>query len=324
MDQSRNLILALDLGGTNLRAVLATPSGTFLSHVRIPTRAVEGVDAVLGRMKDVLRSAVAEARRSWEEVAAIGIGAPGPLDHDTGVIFEPPNLPGWQQVPLKQIFEAEFQRPTYVANDANLGAVAEHRYGQAKGLEHLIYITVSTGIGGGIVSHGRLLVGAGGTAAEVGHTTVDPAGPRCGCGNNGCAEAIAAGPAIARAALWGLQHGRESSLARLKRDLRQLTAEDVVHAAQEGDTFAREVLREAGTALGVLCANLVNILNPQMIVIGGGVTNAGELLFQPARQVMEARALFAASQHVRIVRSELGDDIVLYGAVAWALQHVES
>jgi len=313
----------MDLGGTNIRAVVGDAKGKFLSHVRIPTRATEGRDAVLARMKECAREALTESRQSWEAIAAIGLAAPGPLDHDKGIIYDPPNLPGWKEVPLKQLFEDEFRKPTFVGNDANLGAVAERRFGQGKGLDHLIYVTVSTGIGGGIIAHGRLLLGVGGTAAEVGHTVVDMHGPRCPCGNSGCAEAIAAGPAIARAAIRGLQEGAASSLHTAKPDPRELTAADVVAAAKAGDAFAQQVIRQAGTAVGVLVVNLINLFNPQMIVIGGGVTNAGDLLFTPIHEQVRARALRAPAEQVKVVPSHLGDDVVLYGALAWALEQVE-
>jgi glucokinase len=222
-------------------------------------------------------------------------------------------------VPLKALLEQEFRIPVWVANDASLAALGEHRFGAGRGFSHLIYITLSTGIGGGFIIDGKLFLGAHGFAAEIGHMVIDPDGPRCVCGNFGCLEALASGSAIARMAQEGISSGKPSAILNLvDGDLSKVTAQTVEKAARSEDSLAKEIMERAGTSLGIGIVNLLHLFDPELLIIGGGVSKAGDLLFEPVRRVIAERAMHGFKQ-AKIVPSALGDDSGLYGAVAWVL-----
>ena len=309
-------IVVVDLGGTQLRAALCAPDGTILKRVRKKTQASRGPEGVMAR---VLR-AVEGVWPKEGRVQAISMVAPGPLDPFEGVVIGAPNLPGWGHVPVRDIL-ARFGVPVYVNNDANLAALGEHRYGAGRGFDDLIYITISTGIGGGIILDGRLFVGSKGLAGEIGHIVVQPGGALCGCGNRGCLEAMASGTAIGRQARTLAASGRAPAiLAAAGGDVRQVTARSVSVAAAQGDKVARKLFRQAGRYIGIAVANLMHLFNPQRFVLGGGVAQAGELLFKPIRRTACRWVLvpeFCAG--VDIVPAELGDDAGLMGALAFAL-----
>jgi glucokinase len=243
---------------------------------------------------------------------------PGPVNPWTGVIASAPNLPGWRDVPFKEIVEAALGLPAHVGNDANLAALGEHSYGAGRGDDDMIYLTVSTGIGGGIIADGRLVLGTAGLAGEPGHMTILPDGPPCNCGNTGCLEVLASGTAIGREARRRLAAGEASALA--GQPIETVDAEDVVRAARAGDRLAAEVFGEAMGYLGVGVANLVHLFNPRAIIIGGGVSNAGDLLFHPVREAVRRRCMAAFRQDIRIIRAKLGDDVGLLGAAALAFR----
>lgn len=316
-------IISVDIGGTQIRAALSDREGNIIHRVARPTLAEEGPEPVIGRIKEAIRQAAGE---HLGEVQAIGIATAGPLDPWEGVIIKAPNLPGWHQVPLKAIVEEEFGLPTYVGNDANLAALAEQRFGAGKGARDLIYITHSTGIGGGIIVDGRLLLGCKGLGAEVGHITLDIDGPRCGCGSIGCLEAMAAGPAIARNAVQAIEAGRETIIPDLvDGDLSRISAKEVNEAAQQGDPLGIELIRQAGELLGIGLVSLIHLFNPEIIVIGGGVSKAGDLLFEAVRKTVRARCM--AEDYWRdtpIIPAALGDDVGLRGGIALVLSQEDS
>ena len=306
-------VVGVDLGGTYIRAALADEGGALLERRKVETLAREGVEAVVGRIV----WAVEEV--SEPNVAALGICSPGPLSSRTGIVYSPPNLYGWSDVPLAGMLEDRLGIPVFLGNDANAAALGEFAYGAGRGYRHVIYITVSTGVGGGIISDGRLLEGQRGAAGEVGHVIVEPGGPLCGCGNRGCLEALISGTAIARQAREALAAGRESAIGSLaETDPHGVTAEVVVRAAREGDGLAGELLETAGRRLGTALLGLVHVFDPQVIVVGGGVTNAGELLMKPARDAMFAGLMPIFKEGLEVVPPELGADAGLYGAVALA------
>ncbi len=311
--QSPHRAVALDLGGTRFRVAVGTSGGVLEWRVSRPTLVERGREAVLEDIFATIDEAIGTVADP-RTIAGIGIGAPGPLDPWKGVIFSPPNLPGWDGTPLKQLFEARFGLRTLVGNDANLAALAEHRYGAGKGYDHMIYVTVSTGIGGGVIVDNRLLLGHCGFAGEVGHMTIDMHGPQCRCGNMGCLEAIASGTAIARRARELVASGVETALRGLPPD--EITAKKVAELAIQGDETSREILQQAGTALGVGMVNLIHLFNPQRIIIGGGVSNAGPLLWDPMRQTVATRALTSCQRETEIVPVGLADDAGLLGAIA--------
>jgi len=320
---SERPVIGIDLGGTKISTALVDTAGTIIAHDYRETHATEGQKAVIERMLDAARRVMVRAGVNQAQVAAAGIGAPGPLDVEAGVVVAPPNLPGWDRVPLRRLIESRLGITTFLENDANAAALGEYRFGAGRGVEHMIYVTASTGIGGGLILNGRLYHGASGMAGEIGHITIMPYGPLCGCGNRGCLEALASGTAIARQARERVAHGAPTLIADLAGgDPERVTAKLVAKAASQGDVEAQEILAEAMRYLGIGMANLVNLFNPQLIVIGGGLTNIGEMLFGPVQRAIDRRALPTLAQAVRVVRAELGDNAGVLGAAAVALAQI--
>ncbi|UCF59785.1 MAG: ROK family protein [Anaerolineaceae bacterium] len=310
--------IAVDLGGTNIR-VAYFPKAELppLTQSKTPTLAPEGPDAVIERMCQAIEEQLPTDRSDL----SIGIGAPGPLDPRHGMVLKAVNLPGWEMIPLKSILEQRFVCPVHVGNDANLAALGEWRFGAGQGTNDLIYLTISTGIGGGVIIDGRLLVGSWGLGAELGHMTVDPDGPICSCGRPGHLEAVASGPAIARRATARIEAGETSSLTEQLKASGSLTAVDVGDAAQAGDPMAREVIEEAAEYIGRHMADLAHAFNPEIFVIGGGVSQLGPLLFEPIERAVEANVMtLAYMMNVQIAPAALGDDAGLIGAMVLASQ----
>ncbi len=312
-------VIGVDLGGTRLRVGLADLTGSVVRTQAVPTLADEGRNAVIGRI-------VAQVRTVLEPLPlpalkGLAVAVPAPVDPRKGVVYSPPNLAGWGDVPLESILEDELGVPVQLGNDANLAALAEHQFGAGRGRSNLVYLTVSTGVGGGVVDSGRLLLGSWGGAAEIGHMTIDMNGPRCSCGNHGCLEAMASGTAIAREMKRRLASGSPSVLLEhLGSDSAGPTAEAIVQAAQNGDELSRRVVEWAGYNLGVGLTNVLHLFDPEVIVIGGGVSNAWDLLEPSMRSAIRERAMAAYSSRAEIVRSKLGDEVGLLGAVALALR----
>jgi len=312
-------IVAVDLGGTQIRTALCREDGTLTKRISDLTRAAEGLDAVLDRL---IGSIYAVLPDRVEDVEAIGVAAPGPLDPRTGVVISAGNLPGWTNVPLKNILEREFGVPAYAGNDANVAALAEQRFGAGQGIRDLVYITVSTGIGGGIIVDDRMLLGSRGLAAEVGHQIVFPDGPRCTCGSKGCLEAISSGPAIATYTVERISAGEPSVLtAMVGGDLNRITARLVNEAAQAGDALAQQAFHRAGFYLGLGIINLMHILNPAIFILGGSVAlHSGDLLWEPMHKAIRERAMSPLYwEHTPVVPAALGDDVGLLGALALVL-----
>lgn len=312
-------VIGVDLGGTRLRVALADLSGTIVRRRTVLTLAEEGRNAVIRRI-------VAEVRAVLEpsplpELLRVAVAVPGPVDPWRGMVYRPPNLPGWGDLPLRQILEEDLTVPVLLGNDANLAALAEYRYGAGQGCRHLVYVTVSTGVGGGVIDAGRLLLGTWGGASEIGHMTIDLNGPRCSCGNFGCLEALASGTAIAQEAGRRIAAGSASILVeRSHGELERIDAAMVVAAAMRGDQLARSVVQWAGYNLGVGLANLMHLYDPQVIVVGGGVANAWDLLAPELGRAVRERAMEAYANRTQILRSQLGDDVGVLGAIAFALE----
>ncbi|HID64644.1 MAG TPA: ROK family protein [Anaerolineae bacterium] len=321
----QNLFIGIDLGGTKISTALVDAAGKIMARDYRQTRAAEGQKAIVERMVDAAYRVMGEAGLVPAQIAAVGVGSPGPIDSRTGVVTAPPNLPGWKNVPLKQLIEEALGITTFLENDANAAALGEHRFGAGRGVQNMIYVTASTGIGGGLILNGQLYSGTTGAAGEIGHITVLPWGPYCGCGNRGCLEALASGTAIAREGRELVRRGMPTLITELAAgDPERVTAKLVAEAAAKGDIEAQEILAEAMTYLGVGMASLVNLFNPELIVIGGGLTNMGEKLFGPVRRAIERRAFPAAARAVKVVPAELGDDVGVLGAVAVAMAQVTS
>ncbi len=315
-------IVAVDLGGTQIRAALCDPHGQMYKRVARLTKAHDGPEAVLQRIKEAIVEALDGTNP--DAVAGIGIGAPGPLDPASGIILAAPNLPGWKNVPLRNLISAHFGKPTFLGNDANVAGLAEVTYGAARGVKDMVYLTISTGIGSGIVVGGKMLLGARGLAAEAGHTVIKPDGPKCGCGNRGCLEALAAGPAISRDVIDRLKAGKSSKIMKMAGgDLEKIDARIIGEAAAAGDKLAVNAFRRAGEYLGLGIVNLLHLFNPRMVVLGGSVTKAGPLLFDPMWQVVRARAMPGYLEGLSIVPAALGDDVGLLGALALAVTELD-
>ena len=319
-----NLYAAVDLGGTNLRAVVATLDGEIRGDDRRPSRAEEGLETCLQTMQASVEQACSEAGVEAAQLRGLGIATPGWVDVTEGVVPAAPQLPGWRDVPLVRIMRERLGVPLVVLeNDANAGALGENVFGAGRGTRHMIYITVSTGIGGGIIIDGRLYGGARGSAGEVGHTVIDPAGPLCGCGNYGCLEALASGTAIARQGEAVEARGQSPGLTAAKEREGRLTAALVAEAALAGDLAAAEIYSEAGRFIGVVLANLVNVFSPELILLGGGVTASSELWLPQAEHTMQTMALSEPLRHVRLGLAELGDNVGVMGMIARLRQEVE-
>jgi glucokinase len=305
-------VLALDIGGTKLAAGVVDESGRVHSFLVAPTEAERGPRTVLPRLFDLGRQAVTDSGLAWAEVGAVGIGCGGPLDAARGVLIAPLHLPGWQDVPVTAIAEDAFERPAVLENDATAAAAGEHRYGAGTGARNMVYLTISTGVGGGVVVDGRLYRGAG-NGAELGHVTVDWRGRPCrGCGRLGCLEAYVSGTSIAERAREAVAQNGDSSLASLE----EPTAEDVAAAARAGDELAREVWDETVAALACGLTSIVNVFEPELVVLGGGVTRAGEQLLGPVRDWVRANAMEPAGRSADIVASALGERVGVVGAAA--------
>ena len=307
---------AIDLGGTNLRSIVAGLDGKTAGDDFRPSRAAEGLDPCLEQIEASLREACRKAGVAPADLPAVGLCSPGWVDTTEGVVPAAPQLKGWRNVPIVRILSERFGTRVLLENDANAAALGENVFGAGRGARHLVYITVSTGVGGGIIADGKLYGGARGSAGEIGHTVIDPDGPQCGCGNYGCLEALASGTAIARRGTEEEARGASDALSQsLARD-GEVTASAVAEAAEQGDRVCQEIYSEAGRFLGIALANLVNVLSPEMIVVGGGVTKAAPLFMPQAENTMRALALSEPLKHMRLVLAELGEEAGVLGMIA--------
>ncbi len=305
-----DVIIAVDIGGTQTRvSVYPLDDVTPLQQKKTATRAKGG--ASLQRVLD----AIAEVWPAADRVRAIGVALPGPIDPKTGILFAAPNIPGWINLPVRQTIQERFQVPVVVGNDANLAALGEWRYGAGRGHHDLLYLTISTGIGGGVIMNDRLLLGHRGLATELGHITVLPDGPLCGCGQRGHLEALASGTAIAHYVAQELANGTPCSLPVSPTP----TARDISLAAQAGDELCRQAIAAAASYLGIGVANYLHVFNPSIVILGGGVSQMGDLLFKPMRAGLEQNVISPAYlTDLTITTAALGDDAGLMGALAYA------
>ncbi len=308
---------AIDLGGTKLRAVVADLEGNICGEIIRPSEADEGPDRVIARMIETLEEAASASGLPVSGLRAVGVASPGALDLVHGRVFEAPQLPGWDGVPLVQIMSERLGLPVLLENDANAAALGENRFGAGRGTRYLIYLTISTGVGGGIIIDGKVYHGATGAAGELGHMVVWFNGPRCLCGNRGCLEAISSGTGLAWRAQELVDRGEAPGLERIKRERGELDADEIADAARAGDEDARRLFDESGLYLGIAVANYINIFNPEMIVLGGGVVaGAADLFLDRAEQTMRELARKEPLRYVRLERAMLGDRSGPLGMIA--------
>ncbi|HLG05939.1 MAG TPA: ROK family protein [Gemmatimonadales bacterium] len=318
-------IVGVDIGGTNLVVGAVSEDGRQVRGlVTEPTGAPEGPEAVIERILEMARGVIAAARREDPagEIIGVGIGSPGPLDRSRGVVIFTPNL-RWKDMPLRDRIGGGLGLAAALDNDANCAMLGEHWRGAAQGADSAVCFTIGTGIGGAVVIGGKLVHGASDAAGEIGHITIEVNGRRCGCGNDGCLEAYASGPAIARRAVEAIEAGATSDLVnRVQGQLDRITAQIVFEAVAAGDALADELVRDTARYLGVGIANLINILNPEVVVVCGGVTGAGDHLFIPLRREVARRAFRPAVEACRIVPGALPGTAGVVGAArAWLDQH---
>jgi glucokinase len=310
----KKFVIGIDLGGTKISGALSDLDGKVLSMETIPTNAHEGDAAVLNRIISVIDKVIETSGKNVEDVRAIGIGSPGPLDSKKGIIIETPNLP-FKNFDLVKPIAGRYNIPTYLENDANAATIGEYTFGAGKGMQNMVYITVSTGIGGGAIINGRIYRGSSSNALEVGHTTLMLDGPTCGCGNRGCAEALASGTAIGRQGREAVEAGKKTSLS----EYTTVTSYEVFKEAEKGDAVASEILDISLTYLGICVANVINSFDPEIVVIGGGVSKAGNIVFDKVKEVVQNRALNPMRNLCKIVPAGLGTDAGVIGAVALAV-----
>ena len=313
--------IGCDLGGTNIKAGLVNvTSGQVIFSKSIPTFSREGHDAVIERMAEVMASLIVETQIQNRDIGGVGVSAPGMLDLEKGETVFLPNLPGhWRNVPLKARLEEKLKLPVALLNDVRAITYGEWAFGAGKGVENMACFAIGTGIGGGLIVNNKLVLSNGGTAGEFGHLTIDIHGPLCGCGNNGCLEAYASGPAIATMGVRAVEQGWTTKIAELcGGDLNLIDTKLIADAALSGDKVAKDIWESAGYYLGISVANVILIAGPERIVISGGVAAAGELLLEPIRKVIKERIFVVPIDKIDVVQGTLGTDAGILGTAKWA------
>jgi glucokinase-like ROK family protein len=320
---SAGSILGVDMGRTHLTIMLSDLAGEVIARRSGAFDVDCGPEAGLPRLIGELRAFLDEHQVTWAQIVGVGVGMPGPMDASLQRTIAPPRMPGWDSVDVRGVLARELGVPIYLDNDANMGALGESRYGAGVGVADMAYIKIGTGIGGGLVMGGRVYRGSRGSAGEIGHVTVDEDGPLCDCGNRGCLETMAAAQAIVEDARQGLsllrRNPRSSGLQGQLSASSDPDVADVIHAAQQGDPACLAALERAGAHIGVVLAGLVNLINPSLILIGGGLAGADDLMLDPIRRAVAARSFSIASAHLEIRAGALGDAAIALGGVAMVL-----
>lgn len=323
-NESAGIILGADMGRTHFTIIATDLDARILARRSGPWDTNLGPDVCLPRLTAEIRSLISERRLDWERVVGVGIGIPGPVDATLHTLVAPPRMAGWDGVDVEGIIRAALNIPVILNNDTNVGALAESRYGAAAGESDFAYVKVGTGIGCGLVINGEIYRGSSGVAGEIGHFTVDSAGPLCDCGNRGCLEAMAGAPHLVRNALaagYAPGDGAASGLHPNEID-NEIDVAEVVQAALHGDRACQSAIRGAGELIGVALANLVNLVNPSVILLDGSVARAGAILLEPITAAIQQRSLWAASHAVRVQVSALGDSAVALGAATMVLDAI--
>lgn len=313
-------VVGIDMGATHITLILSDFSGREIQVFDAPFNIVEGPQACLAQLDHHFKTLLEKANLELRQINAIGLGVPGPVVEEAGMVSGPPIMPGWDGFPIRDYLQQLWNCHVSVGNDADLGALGEWAYGAGRNERNIAYIKVGTGIGCGILINGQIYNGVTGSAGEIGHVTIDENGPVCQCGNRGCLEAIAGGRAIASRAIEAIRKGQRTQLAEIQPP-DQITSRDVISAARRGDLYAQHLMMETGSHLGTAVASLVNVLNPGMVIIGGGVAQIGDLLLEPIRRAVQQRSLRVASRAVRITVALLGRRSTGMGAVVQALSY---
>ena len=307
--------VGVDIGGTNVKIALVDKKGEILFSKTVPTRAEMGYEYTVGNIKQSIKELIEEAKIEKNAIEGIGFGFPGQIDCDNGIVRILPNIPGWINVPIADIMQKEFNVPVKVDNDVRCAALAELNYGAGCGCKNLICITIGTGIGSGLIVNGKLVRGASNAAGEIGHIKLSlHDGPICGCGDMGCMEAYASGPAIVAMAKEYVAGGKSTKFREIAGSVDAITPAIVARAAKEGDVVAQRIFQIMGEYIGTGLASVVNLLNPEKIVIGGGVADAGDILIEPLKSALKNRAMPIQGAAVDIVPAQLGNTAGVIGA----------
>lgn len=318
INPQRGYVVGVDIGAIHLSLILADLAGRVVSEFEAPIDISQGPQVCLPQIHRHVGTLLEQAGISFQDVLTFGVGIPGPIAGDGGNVVAPPIMPGWDNFPIRDSLQEMWGCLVSLNNDAELGALGEWAYGAGRNERNLVYIKVGSGVGAGLILDNRIYRGATGTAGEIGHITIMEQGPLCTCGNRGCLEALAGGRAIAQQAYRAVQSGQRTVLASIS-PLDKITARDVTLAARRGDLVAQKIVTMAGGYLGTAIAGLINLLNPGMVVVGGGVAQAGDLLLEPIRKTIQERSLKAAVQSVRVNSAVLGRRSSSMGAVVQAL-----
>jgi glucokinase-like ROK family protein len=318
INPTRGWVIGIDIGASHLMMVLADFSARVVEELDTHLDINQGPQICLDQVNTLVRRLLAQNNLTIDDVAAIGTGVPGPVVSEAGTVSGPPTMPGWDGYPIRDHLQSMWDRPVTLNNDAELGALGEWAYGAGRGERNLAYIKVGTGVGSGLLLEGQLYRGATGTAGEIGHTTIDENGPVCTCGNRGCLEAYSGGGALVRKAREAVQLHQRTQLSDLV-GRPDFGVQDVITAARCGDLVAQRIVAEAGSLLGAAVANMVNLFNPGMVVVGGSVSQIGDLLIEPIRTAVTRRSLLPASRAVRISVALLGRRSCAMGGVVQAV-----
>jgi len=311
--------IGVDLGGTNIISAIMNRQGEIASSLKIRTLAEKGKEATVKRIIEAIHKNIAQFTITPDDIIGIGIGAPGPLDIKRGIINFAPNLPGWRDIPLKKILEDEFNMKIVLENDANAAAWGERCYGAGQGINNLVCFTLGTGIGGGIIIDGKIYHGNNCGAGELGHMTVNKDGPRCNCGNYGCLEAYSSATGVKNRIKSRIKEGIKSDFLNFDSDdelLDSIRLKSIFETARKGDKLTKDIVEEAISYLGIAIANITNILNPEMVVLVGGITNEGDKLLIPLKEEVKKRAFYSNYKSLKIVIGELGGNAGVLGAAA--------
>ena len=308
--------IGIDVGGTNVKIALVDDNGKIIYSNSVPTYAKMGYEYTVNNIKQAIKDLMKETNSTPSDIEGIGFDFPGQVDCKTGVVKLAPNIPGWVNVPIAQMIEDEFHIPTRIDNDVRCAALGELKFGAGKGCENFICITVGTGIGSGIVINGKVVRGATNAAGELGHIKLQMnGGPICGCGDTGCLEAFASGPAIVAMAQEYIKGGKSTKFREMAAvEGGEITPYMVAKAAEEGDPVAKRIFEIVGEYIGIGLTSVINLLNPERVIIGGGVAESGELLLGPIRKTIKERAMVVAGNAVEIVPAQLGNSAGVIGA----------
>lgn len=321
INPKRGYVVGVDIGATHITTLLANYSAQVIDEYEKSIDIMEGPEKVLDQVCDMIGVLTSRSGVSKEKIHAMGVGVPGPVVVGTGMVSDPPIMPGWNRLPIDQHLQSKMGIPVTVSNDAELGAVGEWAYGAGRGERNLAYIKVGRGIGAGLLIDGRIYHGATGSAGEIGHITINESGPMCSCGNRGCLEAMAGGNAVAKNAIQMVKEGGRSSLSGIK-PIESITSRNVIDEAFRGDLLSQQIMIEAGQHLGTAIAGLVNIFNPSIVIIGGNMARIGDLMLEPIRKTVQERSLPLACSNLRIATALLGRRSSGMGAVVEALNLV--